>query len=324
MTLPRTITVAIPAYNAEEYVCEALDSVAAQSRSPDQTIVVDDGSTDGTAGRVREWAALSRLGVKLLQQENGGPSRARNTALRHATTDLIALLDADDLFLPHHLDLVSKAFERRDDIVLCFADGESFGHSGVPRASLLAGTRLETLRYEEYPGGLRVISGSAYSSLLWGSYVPVGATIFRRDAAEKVGLYNEGLRAEDRDFYLRLSRVGRFAYYPRIVHRKRMHAENQTHPKNMERYRRYQLMVLQKMLGMAGELGLSQDEVRETLKAIGEQVWIMLYHASENGVSAYIEMCDFLWKRGVRGPLINPRHWLRAAAFSTVLDRRFR
>lgn len=322
--MAHTIAVVIAAYNAEEYVCEALDSVANQTRKPEQVIVVDDGSTDRTALRVREWTAAKRGEVKLLEHENRGPSGARNTAIRSATTDLIAVLDADDIFLPHHLGLVSQAFERREDIVLSFADGEGFDATGLVKRSLLAGTLVEELEYEECPDGLRVLPRAAYSSLVWGSYVPVSATMFRRDAAERMGLYDETLRAEDRDFCLRLSRLGRFAYYPEIVCRKRAHGENQTHPRNLERYRRYQLLVLQKMLGMAGELELSQEEVRETLKAIGEQVWIMLYHASERGIPAYGEMCRFLWGRGVHRPPLNPRHWLRATAFSTVLEKRFR
>jgi GT2 family glycosyltransferase len=164
-----------------------------------------------------------------------------------------------------------------------------------------------------------------YSSLLSGNYVPVGTTIFRRDAAEKVGLYDEAFRlADDRDFYLRLSRVGRFAYYPRVVHRKRVHGENLTHAKNREGYRRSQLLVLRKMLRMAKELGLSTDEVRATGKAIGEQGRIMLYHASERGVGAYLEMCGFLWRQRVRDSVVTPRDWVRAAAFSTVLEKRFR
>jgi hypothetical protein len=164
-----------------------------------------------------------------------------------------------------------------------------------------------------------------YSSLLWGNYVPVGTTIFRRDAAEQVGLYDEAFRfADDRDFYLRLSRVGRFAYYPRIALRKREHGENLTSVKNRERYRRSQLLVLRKMWRMATELRLSQEEVRATQQAIGEQARIMLYHAAERGILAYIDVWGLLWKEQLRGPLLNVRDWVRAAAFSTFLRKRFR
>jgi teichuronic acid biosynthesis glycosyltransferase TuaG len=322
---PSTVAVTIAAYNAEAYIVEALDSVAAQTRRPDQLIVVDDGSTDRTAERVRHWAGTTGLHVELLQQENRGLPGSRNRSIRHARTELIALLDADDVFLPEHLASGVRAFEHGRDVVLAFADAEAFDTGGVVRPSLLAGTLLESLSHEQGLDGLRTLNGSVYSSLLWGNYVPVGTTIFRRDAAERAGLYDEAFRfADDRDFYLRLSRMGRFAYYPRIALRKREHGENLTNLKNRERYRRSQLLVLRKMWRMAAELRLSQEEVRRTQQAIAEQATIMLYHAAERGIVAYLDMCGFLWKERIRGPLLNVRDWVRAAAFSSFLRKRFR
>ena len=313
-----TVAVTIAAYNGEAYICEALDSVARQTRRPDQIIVVDDGSTDSTALRVRDWVAANRVGVELLQQENRGLPGARNRAIRHATTDLVALLDADDVFLPHHLGLVVQGFDKREDVILCFGDGESFDSDGILTPRLLAGTQMEALEYEAYDDGLRVLSGAVYSSLLRGNYIPVGATIFRRTASERVGLYDERFRlADDREFYLRLSRIGRFAYYPSVVYRKRVHGENLTHVKNRMLYRRSQLLVLEKMLAMADDLGLSDGEVSETRKAIGEQVWTMLYHASERGLASYGEMCRFLWGRRIHGPLMLPE---ALAARDRLLD----
>ena len=63
------IAVLIPAYNAEPFICEALDSVARETRRPDEVIIVDDGSTDGTVARVRDWITLCDLNTRLIQQE---------------------------------------------------------------------------------------------------------------------------------------------------------------------------------------------------------------------------------------------------------------
>lgn len=77
-----TVTVIIPAYNAERFIRRALDSVLAQTRPLNQIIVVDDGSTDTT----REIVAGEYAGrVTLIEQQNGGPAKARNAALRIAT-----------------------------------------------------------------------------------------------------------------------------------------------------------------------------------------------------------------------------------------------
>ncbi len=97
---PPTISVVLPAYNAAAFIGRALDSVLAQTVRPDEIIVVDDGSTDGTADLVEQRHPL----VTVLRQPNGGPGAARNRGVRKAVSDWIALLDADDVWLPEKLE----------------------------------------------------------------------------------------------------------------------------------------------------------------------------------------------------------------------------
>lgn len=94
----KLISVIIPAYNAQNYLAEALASVFAQEYRPLEVIVVDDGSTDQTAA-----VAKCRAGVRYLYQEHQGPMIAKNNALAHCRGELIAFLDADDLWLPGKL-----------------------------------------------------------------------------------------------------------------------------------------------------------------------------------------------------------------------------
>lgn len=93
------VSVVIPAYNAERYVAEAIESVLAQTRPADEIVVVDDGSTDRTP------AILDRLKPRILvvRQENSGPAAALNTAISRATGDHLAFNDADDLWVPEKL-----------------------------------------------------------------------------------------------------------------------------------------------------------------------------------------------------------------------------
>lgn len=93
------ITAVIPAYNNGDYLCRSINSVLAQTRPADEIIVVDDGSTDGTAEKIKSFG----LKVKYLHQNNAGASAARNTGIQAATGNWIAFLDADDEWLPHHL-----------------------------------------------------------------------------------------------------------------------------------------------------------------------------------------------------------------------------
>ena len=92
------ISVVIPAYNAARFLPRCLASVFAQTLKPDEVIVVDDGSTDDTA------ALAAALGARVISRPNGGLSAARNTGIQNASSEWIALLDADDLWAPEKLE----------------------------------------------------------------------------------------------------------------------------------------------------------------------------------------------------------------------------
>lgn len=111
------ISVVIPAYNAEATVAKTLESVLAQSLPAHEVIVVDDGSRDNTSDVVEKFAPQ----VRLIRQENAGPSAARNHGIREATGDWIALLDADDTWWPEKLE--KQAAHLADDVALvhCYA-----------------------------------------------------------------------------------------------------------------------------------------------------------------------------------------------------------
>ncbi len=95
------VSVMMPAYNAERYIGQAIESVVQQTYPHWELIIVDDGSTDGTAAVVSGWQDER---IRLIQQENAGEAAARNTALRHMRGEFVAFLDADDVYLPDHLE----------------------------------------------------------------------------------------------------------------------------------------------------------------------------------------------------------------------------
>ncbi len=95
-----TVTVVIPAYNAERFLRATLESLRAQTFRDFQTVVVDDGSTDNTSGLVREYPE-----VRLVTQPNAGVAAARNRGVRETRSEWVAFLDADDLWMPEKLRL---------------------------------------------------------------------------------------------------------------------------------------------------------------------------------------------------------------------------
>src|SRR5688500_5442659 len=101
MTQPFLVSAIIPTYNRRTILPRALESVLAQTRQPDEVIVIDDGSTDGTSDMLGETFA-HRFGERLryVWQPNGGVSAARNHGMRLARGDFFSFLDSDDTWLP--------------------------------------------------------------------------------------------------------------------------------------------------------------------------------------------------------------------------------
>jgi glycosyltransferase involved in cell wall biosynthesis len=111
-----SVSVVIPAYNAASYIRAAIESVLAQTRLADEIIVVDDGSTDDTASIVNSYAPR----IRLICQQNQGPSMARNAGVQAASSEFIAFLDADDQWLPHKTATQLEAIRSTPGAVLCY------------------------------------------------------------------------------------------------------------------------------------------------------------------------------------------------------------
>jgi glycosyltransferase involved in cell wall biosynthesis len=107
------VAVIVPAFQAAATLGGALSSVAAQTRMPEEVIVVDDGSSDDTVAVAKSWDA--QLPLTVLTQPNAGPSAARRAGIAAGASDTVALLDADDVWFPDHLEAMLGAYATTDD-----------------------------------------------------------------------------------------------------------------------------------------------------------------------------------------------------------------
>ncbi len=143
--MPR-LSVVIPVYNVEEFLPECLQSVTAQSFEDYEVLLVDDGSTDGSAAIAEEFARRDPR-FRVISQANGGLSKARNTGTAHATGEYLAFLDSDDALAPNAYDLLVGSLQRTGSD---FATGNvhrltRFGTSQSPfLARAFDQTRLKT------------------------------------------------------------------------------------------------------------------------------------------------------------------------------------
>ncbi len=177
-----SISVVIPAYNAEKTIAQAILSVVAQSVPVDQIIVVDDGSTDNTAALVR--AEFPQ--VQLQRVANGGPSRARNLGMRLASGDWIAFLDADDRWHPEKM-----------RIQLAVQD------SGV---QLVASNWRRGAEFSSVPDPIPRTQ-LTYKDLLRLNQFQTSTVIIARQLANALGGFDSNVDgAEDWDYWLRASR----------------------------------------------------------------------------------------------------------------------
>jgi Glycosyl transferase family 2 len=190
-----TISVIIPAYEATGVIDASLASVAAQTVSPDEVIVVDDGSRDGTAAVAERWCDVLPLRVLRLEQNVGqglGAGGARAAGIEKSTGELIALLDADDVWLPDHLAAMRDEHDRRDGLVTANY------YLWVPGAAL--GTRPASELVPVPPVELQ------WLRLLDENYVFV-STLFSRSLYERAGGFRN-IRCEDWDLWIRMVRHG--------------------------------------------------------------------------------------------------------------------
>lgn len=107
------ISVVIPLYNKEAIIEKTLESVLSQDYSDFEVVVVDDGSTDNSVAKVE---AIHDSRIRLIKQENGGPSKARNTGVKNAKGEWIVFLDADDEFLPEALATFHNLSDKHSEI----------------------------------------------------------------------------------------------------------------------------------------------------------------------------------------------------------------
>lgn len=116
------VSCVVTAWNDELYIAEALQSILQQEYDPFEVIVVDDGSTDGTERQIARFGDR----VQYIFQENSGCSGARNTGIRASQGELVAFLDADDLWVQGKLDRQVSEFQQRTELDVCFTFAQNF------------------------------------------------------------------------------------------------------------------------------------------------------------------------------------------------------
>lgn len=193
--MPR-VSVIMPAYNVAPYIAASVASACAQTVTDLEVLVVDDGSTDGTAEIVRGMASRDRR-IRVMSKPNGGISTARNYALQHAAGEVLALLDSDDMWEPDFLASQLAVLDARPEVDL------------VTGNAWYLGSRLNGQLARPYPDPRPAPTLATILSDETSIFI---MTVFRRRVYATIGGFDEHFRTnEDYDYWLRAAIAG-FAF----------------------------------------------------------------------------------------------------------------
>ncbi len=205
------VSVVIPVYNGEKYIRDAIENLVSQGYPALEILIINDGSTDDTDGVVKKAEKELNVDIRYFWYGNDGPAFARNRGIRDASGDLIAFLDADDLFpddnLNHLVDFMMQNPEV--DVVRGYAQ--------------MMKLNPETDEFEPY--GKPEESYPAY----------IGAALYRKEVFRKVGLFDASMKfAEDSDWYMRATELEiNMKWLDRVSLIVRRHGENMTDGKDL-------------------------------------------------------------------------------------------
>jgi glycosyltransferase involved in cell wall biosynthesis len=215
------VSVIIPVYNGEAFLAEAVESIQRQNHSPLEIIVVDDGSTDGTASVAANFGDE----VRYAYQTNSGPPAARNRGLRMAHGNVISFLDADDLWVDNKLELQLPRLAEN------------------PSVSIILGRKQLVYQTEVVDGEPEL--GEFVAPQIAAN---LGCGVFRRSVFNEVGFFDETLYyCDDWDWFMRARELGvSMVVHQQVVLFSRRHEHNLTNRRELNN--RYVVRMLRKSL----------------------------------------------------------------------------
>jgi glycosyltransferase involved in cell wall biosynthesis len=240
------ISVIITTYNRANYLKEAIISVLNQTYQDFEIIVVDDGSKDNTPQVIQ---SITDPRIKYISQKNQGVGAARNTGTLASAGKMVALLDADDLWLPEKLELQIKALESSPQASIVYCDMYFFGLSEI-------GLPITFFQLLNWPAP----RGNVLDKMVTRSFGHPSTLLVKKEVFDKIGLFDEKLPyCDDYDMLIRMAAYFQFEVVPSPLVKYRLHSDQIS--KNTELVLRDHLIVFNKAL----QLPVINNIVRESL-----------------------------------------------------------
>ena len=224
------VSVILPVFNGEQFLSQAIDSVLGQTYSNLELIIIDDGSTDNTSEIINNYTDTR---IKSIQQNNAGPSAARNRGVEEAVGDFVAFIDADDTYSLFKI-AEQALFLEATDADATYCDIQVIDHLAH---------NLATIKSE----GIYPNKEDFYASLLFRQIIPAPATLMLKRCCFDKGLrYNESyVQSEDYKLTIDLAKNHLLIYQPQVLYSYRRHMTNLSNKHS--HHRNNELKILQKL-----------------------------------------------------------------------------
>jgi len=240
---PPLVSIIIPAYNAEQYLSQSLESALNQSYQDLEVIVVDDGSTDKSVAIAQEYGSR----VKLFQQRNLGAATARNCGVKLSKGQWIAFLDSDDIWAASKIE---RQLDHCGDLSWSHSDWFFIGHNQD-------GTIKGSDRAPKF-------GGDVLSKLIVDNFIGTSTVMVRREVFLEVGGFDDSLRAlQDWDLWLRIANHYEIAYLPEPLVQYRVRPSSTS--RSPRKTKPYHMELIQRIFAREGVGASMQHLKRRTL-----------------------------------------------------------
>lgn len=189
------VSIIMPAYNAEKFISKSIESVLQQTYPNWELLVINDGSIDNTSNIVNSF---NDSRIKLIEQDNSGVSKARNTGIANSTGEFIAFLDSDDLWLQDKLEIQVKYMINNQNIILSYGDYLSFIEDG----KIIENKQLYPFKIKDLKERLLVFN-----------FIATLTVMVKSDVLKDTGGFDtEFFGPEDWDLWIKISQKGDIDY----------------------------------------------------------------------------------------------------------------
>jgi glycosyltransferase involved in cell wall biosynthesis len=261
------ISIVIPSYNQAKYIAYNLDSILAQTYSNFEVIFIDDGSKDNTAEILKSYTEKDSR-IKYFYQNNSERAVARSHGISKAAGKYLCLVDSDDTWLPHKLETQLAVMENDPEIVLCYAPVNRIDPENKP-------LKNAARQQEGY-------SGLIYKHLLMRNFIPSVTPMIKASVLKNIGeQVTDFIPYEDWDFWLRLSRCGKFHHIKEALGNYRLHPQQSVKNVKAPRIEEVTIKVLdantQEFLLEHAELLNFLDLDKKNFKASVQEAYSLAY-----------------------------------------------